>query len=471
MKSSIYINQDKIQLVVQKSATNYTYETIELNEGTVVNGVILDIEEVAEKLKKLRSKVSKAMLIIDSSNIMLKNIVAPKLDRKKTLNIVKNEFAIEEEDYIYDFTYIAKEKTKNTLLACAVSAEFIEKYITVFKTAQIKIESIDFAINGLIKYAKKTFDFTQGAHLLNILIDNTMLSALFEDGEYKFSNRNRMINEAGSEESYSEVYSKYSAMVQFNKSQKSEHEISESYYIGIDEISVENYTSYVENIDSSVVAKHHESIFKKDDYFYACLAFDRTKDDINLVKVAVKPLVDTEKLAKNMALAGVIIGVIGIVGFQYKQFYDENQDLIKEITQIRAYLDDNKIIEIRQRIQEIEVENAKLTTQIAEYENCVEKVEYNTMFSTDMLDHFFSEIEVQSVTYSSSGRIVSIAATANSQETASNYAERLRLTGYADTLTYTGYTYNLSQNEKIYSFQLTNTWYTAQEEEAIKNAQ
>lgn len=463
MKTSIYINNDVMQIVRVKGR-RYKYDSIVLNEGTVLNGVILDPEEMTKKLKEHRKKLGKVTVVVDSSNIMTKKMQIPKLSKKKSLSVIKSEFDLGEgHEYIYDMNLLQKGKKENTILGCAVPKEFMGKYLTVFKEARIKVLRIDVAINGVVKYVGKLPVFKGKTFLMNIISDNTLLSLLFENGTYILSNRNRMFNEVGSEAYVSELYSKYSSMTQFAKMQKVETEILDSYYIGIDTRTMRTFKKYVRENDSVLTVESYKDMERDMDYIYAIMGNLVNKEDIDL-KVKQKTVSSSKKKGKGGTFLKFLLLVILCVPFVLysQQLAAQNAVVESEIAALETYVTAKE--EANLEAGDMSTESMQLANDLNEYNSVIDKVENSKYVSTEMLEEIYSgDVTIVSLNYTENNASLMITGYGDSQEAVVEYSEGLRLGAYSDAQYYSGY----SLNEEDYEFTITSIWNIVESEEEI----
>lgn len=335
MKTIVYINNDKLQLV-RKNGRRYKCETFELKEGTILNGVIINQEEIVRVLKSIRKYTKEVGVVVDSSNIITKRLTVPKTSKKNLMNGIGAEFDMEQNDelYAYDYSLLKKNKENNTILACAVQRDFLEKYIATFKMAKIKIQFIDSAINSIVRHAKRPCFMGEQSVVLNIVFGNSILSILFEEGNFRLANRNRMLNEAGTDEYIRELYSKFSTMVQFSKSQKLEYDIAKSYYVGLDAETLDAYTTYARETDATITVEGYEDDQKDMEYFYPILGFERRKDDINLAVSKKTKEIDTKNHSTLVLKILILVLILVVMGRYYFSLYENNKDLEDKIDSI-----------------------------------------------------------------------------------------------------------------------------------------
>lgn len=244
----IYISTHSIQLV-QGSADKSDMIRIEnfkefmLDEGTMINGVITDDAQVLEKLNEIKAVgVHHCRIVIDSGQILVRNVDVPALKKEELFQVVKNELSnLEEgyEDLIYDYSVLREEyeedgKNGGEILCCGMERKLLSSYLEVFENADIKIDGIDISVNTLHKLTEELNDLGSKTFIVSVLDANNVSSYLFENNHYTFSNRSRLFSERGTPDFITEMNSNISQLIQFNKSKRSPYTIEMAYFCGLE---------------------------------------------------------------------------------------------------------------------------------------------------------------------------------------------------------------------------------------------
>lgn len=244
----IFISTHSIQLVEGSSDKSdmikiKNFKELLLDEGTMINGVITDDALILEDLKTLKEQgVHRCRLVIDSGQVLLKNVDVPILKKNELMQVVKNELSNLEEGYddlIYDYSvlrdaYDEESKAGGEILCCAVERKLIASYLEVFESAGIKVDSIDISVNTLHKLTDELSDFENKTFIVSVVDANNVSSYLFEKNHYTFSNRSRLFSERGTPDFIAEMNSSISQLIQFNKSQRSPNAIEMAYFCGLE---------------------------------------------------------------------------------------------------------------------------------------------------------------------------------------------------------------------------------------------
>lgn len=438
----MYINNDVIQ-VVRVTGREYKYDSIVLNEGSVLNGVILDAEEVTKKLKKYCNKLGAVTLVVDSSNIMVKKLQIPKLSKKKSLNIIKSEFDLGEgHEYVYDLNILSKDKKENHVLGCAVPTDFLEKYLEVFKAARLKIARIDVATNGMVKYISKLPMCSGNTFVMNIVVDHTLMSLLFENGVYKLSSRNRMFHEPGTEAYASELYSKFLAMSQLAKSQKVEAEITQSYYIGIDAKTMRGYAKYVRENDAELKIDTYRDMECNMEYVYALIGNWENTVDIDLRSIQKVTESSKKKGTGELVIRALALGILSVPIICYSQkLATDNAAAERQIEALQTYITAKEAS--LEGTEDSTSSSTALESEIKQYEWVSENVENSKYVEIELLEEIYGgKVMIESLRYVESSGSLNISGFGNSQKIVAAYSEGLRNGAYADEQYYSGHKVN-----------------------------
>ncbi|MFA5657961.1 MAG: hypothetical protein WC900_01610 [Oscillospiraceae bacterium] len=291
MKTSLCLLNDRIIAVCgreQKSGVFVTaYRSLELSEGSIINGVATDFSEVEASLKKLKDdaymKLKNVTLILDSSLIFMRQAVIPITGKRKTSLIISNEFSdIEtgEKNLLKDFSILNKNmREKNASVLCyAAEKELIGSYIGLFKKAEISLSKIDISTSCIIKYAKRIQALRGKTYVVSVIGENAAVLYLFVKNQYFYSTRARLLSEPFSDDFYQEISAKLSSMLQFFKSQHSGFDISDVYLCGLDDSQAAKCAFYINDLgiavsssaifDGIISRRKNLNTFSGSDYLY-----------------------------------------------------------------------------------------------------------------------------------------------------------------------------------------------------------
>ncbi len=462
MGNSIFISNNRIQAMSLKKNGHVKvnqYVSAELSGRSMINGVITNVQELVTQLQALQQRnpalFKDATLTIDAGSLVTRKIQAPQLNKPQYDKLVQEELADQTaayEDMLYDYTFLTKGKKGGSMLACAVNTPFIETYIQVFEQAGIKLAAIHVGLETLISFVSGNKEMNKGVIALNVLDGINMLSMIFENGEYIFSTRTRLLGET-EEEYAASIAQSLSSLTQFNKN------ISQVFYIGASDrllSLIKNQIMMVELplINYDLLKKAGSSIAVSEACHFAYLegfADAKCMDLLRLYqsknKKQRKPL---NKLYLIPAVFAALV-VLATIGLRVGVALDN-----KEIKEINAYLESEIV---KTKIAEI----AAIEKQQAEYEGFyklfdeAEKsfAEYPLFTQEDykaLYDNAQGKVTIGAVKFDSAKKTVAVSAQAASEFESANYIARLSGNEKFKNITYTGYS---QSSQGAYGFSFT----------------
>lgn len=243
MKTSVYLSNHRVQIAVGEANKNKTkiqnLVQFDIREGSLINGVITSEEGLTHQLSKaweshgISKKIS---LVIDSTQIAAKIMTIPKMNKKKTLEMVKKELSNLEnpENYIYDYRVCAMDKKSGmtTVLGAAVQESMLKSYLDVFAAMGVEVESVDIALNAQLKAFDRIQSLKNETFIFSKLDAEILISTLFVQGTYKYLNRTRIFAEHGTDGIAGEVGNTISSMIQFLATEQKGEKIKNVYLAG-----------------------------------------------------------------------------------------------------------------------------------------------------------------------------------------------------------------------------------------------
>jgi type IV pilus assembly protein PilM len=242
----VYLSSEQLVMITAESRRDVlrveNYERLPFPMGAMINGVIINDEAVKEQLHHLKEEgIDEVHLVIDSGQILAKNVVIPKMKMKEIYQFTKDELsplAQNAEDMIYDFAYLDEDSTSkgaSKILALGVERKLIDMYLQLFNDSGIAILSIDFAINALIRFIHFLPGFLDKTYILSQIDGNNLISTLFDNDEYALTYRTRIMANTGTPEFENEVINSISHMIQSSNRSDSSYKISDVFVFGLDD--------------------------------------------------------------------------------------------------------------------------------------------------------------------------------------------------------------------------------------------
>jgi hypothetical protein len=164
----------------------------------------------------------------------------PSVSEGKILEFVRREFdqySEEQTNGVYDFVALNPKAASGgvTIFAVGVGRELLQSYKTAFVGAGYSVKGINIGANCQIKLARFLPQLRNGTYILVQIDGRNLFITLFEGGEYRISNSYRLMNTQDAPDWIGEVGNNLSSMIQFNKSQRTDTEISTAYFAGVAE--------------------------------------------------------------------------------------------------------------------------------------------------------------------------------------------------------------------------------------------
>lgn len=440
MKHYIYIQNDGVQLV-SKKGKNFTYATVPLQAGAIVNGVIMRPDDIKQAISQFPTKPKAVTLVVDSTNIIIKKVEMPKISAGQLDQIIKGEFDLfqREDKYVFDANVMAQSGNTMTVLCYAVAKDFLDGYLSVFKDLKIKLLRIDTVMNSVIKYIASMPTLNQKTFVLNIVVADNLLTILFEQGSYKFSNRSRIMGQDNPAMYSQNLFARLSSMVQFHQSEKSKFPIEQSYYIGLSPENIAHLGTFMSNAGSTI---EPVSFFSGDfelPYFAPYMGHLTNKRDVNLL-INKQEARQKQQERNGLLLRGLVLAVFcGILGFRGYTIYQADKQLELDIYRVEAYFQSQSVASDLTYFNTLQEQKDALVAQSDEFSLLDASIESAKRFDAASMDALLQEHLITDFSYSISGHTLEITGSAPSSAEAVAYIDGLRATGYFQDLRYTGY--------------------------------
>ncbi|MEL7661668.1 type IV pilus biogenesis protein PilM [Acetobacterium wieringae] len=463
MQTLVYFSNDGIQIlqgIVKKDRLTITnYKTLPVEAGALINGVITNEEvfreTIIEALKESPKLFKNMKLIIDSSLILTKTVEVPKLKPRELEVLAAAEFdesAGNYDELVVDYTPISG-SSSNRIFCCGIEKRVIESYVTLFGSLKIQIQSIDVGLNTMIQYVTATRDFRGMTFALNILDGKNLVSLLFENGIFIFSTRSRLLAERGTETFAQELTGKLSSLIQFNKSQKSEHPLNMSLYAGLDEFELEGLKALNFDPDLNVFALPQtpniktgfvmDEAFDFGSFIYPSAGFFSGSRPLNLFASYRKSNAAKKALPFEYKVLILPAAMIFVFLITFGVFFGLKYSAGKRLEEMNAYISDAnnqaKYLQAKQLTDEVN----SIQVEIANIETINAAINSNPDLGSAMMNSLATQgngvITLNALAYDGTTGAIHIEATANNEKEAARYIERLKSTAYFTQVDYTGY--------------------------------
>lgn len=152
-------------------------------EAVIING----LRDLGENFKN-----KKVRIVLDNINIPFREMIVPTLDRKKTIELVKNEIFSDEKlaggntvDYIETERKVEGEK-QSRILVTYVDNIILSDMQKLCKNLMMRLLSIDVGQNCTAKLLRFSADSLPPSYIFTELRDSTVIISLIMNGEFKY---------------------------------------------------------------------------------------------------------------------------------------------------------------------------------------------------------------------------------------------------------------------------------------------
>lgn len=245
MASALYIANESITAIVGKMAGKRLQirQTAKaaLPAGAVLGGIIMDEKALSETLQQLSGQIKGGLgdvrVVIGGSQIYCKRSVVPKMPKRKLLEWEVSEFTdvdTENDELIYDCLILSDLGVNqgNSALLCAARRSLIASYAELFQSIKIKLGCIEPAVSAMQKLIGQLEATREATSIVLNMDGNSLEATLFVKGEFRISNRMRLIAARGTAESTAEISRMVSSIIQFNLSERSGEAVHQVLVLG-----------------------------------------------------------------------------------------------------------------------------------------------------------------------------------------------------------------------------------------------
>lgn len=246
---TMYITNEAIKImdaVYSSGKIRVAYTGIfPLPSGCIDDGEILEPEILRSVLGNLppdcKRRLKDVKLILDSHHFPINRMVVPKLSENKMRKYIKGELSSKfdaDENALYDYMVLDSKGKGQTILASAVSEEYIDSYLNLLQGQKISVSSINFDVATVIQFAGASITPAQ-ENCLMVSLDGEYISVyLFIRGEYYYLISKKAGAIRGTPDFYGEVTNAISNMTQYSYTETQGELIKRVYLIAINDAEV-----------------------------------------------------------------------------------------------------------------------------------------------------------------------------------------------------------------------------------------
>lgn len=475
MAVSIYLSNNTVQIVCgeanKKRVRVEKIYSLTIPEGSLLNGVITSENNLKNDLKNIWEKYQiprkGVCLVLDSSQIMMKTVVAKKANAKKILASVAKEFAdtIHTEQYVFDGRTLREDAAQKQVevLAVAAEKEYLADYVRIFQEIGVTLDGIDVAISAQMKVLGRIAQLKEETFITSHLDGNNLVSTLIVDGHYKYFNRTRLFSEHGTEGFAAEVARTVSSITQFYSSQKYEEPLEHVYMGGYGKADYELCKEVIGRLgmkaqipENSAVALMPgqeqtviESALKGEplrtcDYIYAIGALIQDKGDIDLCERYKKCQKSGSPNGLSVKRALPVIVVSGVCVTVSLGLIVMNLMTQNKLDTVNSYIDSPANQEAYAEAMNKQAEANRLQSMVRDGEGLWETIQSyplpNSKVEQEILQCAGSEVSITVNSYDAKTGVYEFTAKSANVTTINAFITRLRESSVFANLEYSGYT-------------------------------
>lgn len=437
--------------------------SIPFDHKAVINGIIVDNDEVQNKLGLLKNRDSsyfkKFALIVDSNEISVKNISAPSAARSQFKPLVENDFKAAglTEDLICEYKVLNKSGNKSELLCAATSYKLIEHYIELFNNINVNLKNIQVGMESVIRFVSNSLKGAEGTNLINIADGPTMLTIIFNKDKFVFSTRTRILSD--SLEEYTEyILRELSNMTQFCNSQNTPP-INASYYINVPEEVLDNVKSEFTTFTVEKYPFNYKIKGKSIDKSLFALGMfvaAAPENELCLLKAYKRKIKEQKENKKKFKLTYLMYPALAVVLVSIYLFLKMDSNSINEqIKQKKDYINEASIATVVNEYDNLQSQIEALRSKQGDIDSVIAATDKSYAFTSDILNLIFNtagkDVSISTIKYTEDVSQIDIECSAVNQLAVSSYVNNLRLSDHFSDIVYQGY----NKSEKRYNFSVS----------------
>ena len=203
------------------------------------NGMVMNEDVFLEQMKNFwqsnhlpRKNVT---LVIDSQEFVTKSLHIPRMSVKKTFEYLPREFAGVDrtKDPLFSFLVLKMDGKMQHIYATMADRDFIKKYLQLFASLDLQIESIEAANPSAVRLLQKLPALKNRTCIVELVEGIGATNFLFVAGAYQYSSRDGLFNEHGTPGFGVEMARSVSHLLQFANAQQIEEPVTDVFLGGL----------------------------------------------------------------------------------------------------------------------------------------------------------------------------------------------------------------------------------------------
>lgn len=455
MITSVFLSNNTIFIVcgaegkkLPREARSIIYR---MPEGSLLNGMITNEQELMEQLKELWQKEGlprkNVRLVLESSHFSVKTLDLPQMKKKEMEGVIRREFADMEqyEEKLYDYAVLREmENGVQEALAVMVNRSYIENWLKIFGSIGIDLERITVSRESMTRYFESCGELRQGASVLLLLDDTILTSVLWINERLISAERKRMFSDAGSEEFYTEIARSVSSIRQFYMGQKGNGKLAKVYLCGFQAGDVKYCQESLDSFDLDMQVQPLHAPYA--DNVMAAGGLLQAKKPVNMLQ-ALKQQKRAEKSinfsVKRVVPVLVLLGlcIAGTVGLMAACSVR-----IGKATEISEYLSDTERLNKKFEVETLKHQIGNMERMLREADLVKEMKNSYPMADSRVTDRILSaaayDMDVRIESYDASTGEIRMSISTPLVDDVNQYISALKNTGLFVSVEYVGYGYS-----------------------------
>jgi len=208
------------------------------------------LERLLEKVEHLK----KVRLVLPASMCQVKSLKLPYAKGKELDAMVKREMQESIRSDIVDYAVIQSNPREGVFLVCAgVEKDVLGHFLDMCRELKLEVDSVAAPMEGLQRVLAEKKESRWRTSIFLFFEEEGLTSLLMENGQYKYSGRNRLFAEPGTLDFGTEIIRNVSGILQFQMASKSEEAVTDLYYAGCQE---EDFEVSLEELETLKLEVH-----------------------------------------------------------------------------------------------------------------------------------------------------------------------------------------------------------------------
>lgn len=455
MITSVFLSNNTIFIVcgaegkkLPREARSIIYR---MPEGSLLNGMITNEQELMEQLKELWQKEGlprkNVRLVLESSHFSVKTLDLPQMKKKEMEGVIRREFADMEqyEEKLYDYAVLQEmENGVQEALAVMVNRSYIENWLKIFGSIGIDLERITVSRESMTRYFESCGELRRGASVLLLLDDTILTSVLWINERLISAERKRMFSDAGSEEFYTEIARSVSSIRQFYMGQKGNGKLAKVYLCGFQAGDVKYCQESLDSFDLDMQVQPLHAPYA--DNVMAAGGLLQAKKPVNMLQ-ALKQQKRAEKSinfsVKRVVPVLVLLGlcIAGTVGLMAACSVR-----IGKATEISEYLSDTERLNKKFEVETLKHQIGNMERMLREADLIKEMKNSYPMADSRVTDRILSaaayDMDVRIESYDAATGEIRMSISTPLVDDVNQYISALKNTGLFVSVEYVGYGYS-----------------------------